>query len=251
MAKIDPTSLFTELRGTVGGLTFSKNRSGFFVKRKYAGLPTRRPAPQALRSAFREATIFWQEYKNELVENPEKGEIPVSEWWSDFSDEPGNEKLDVFGGTYKPTGYNWFLTYAVLEYLDGQPPLLLPPTDPTPPLWPDFTVAFFHTGAGVDSYFSSTTNFASQGTRPWISLRVQYHEGAQPVVPPFFFTESLSYPTAGVQMSIQEHTERVFGYIPAGTRCYFQVRFRAPSGRISGPSLFSLLSGESYTHITV
>lgn len=248
MAKVDPASLFTEIRGTVGGLTFSKNRGGFFVQRLTYGLKSNRTAPQARRAAFTSAATFWGLHRNDEYDHPIYGMIPVSEWWRYFSLEPGNEKIDVFGGTYQPNGYNWFQTYAMLQSMQGLEPLTLPPTDPTPALWPAWTVAFFSSPPANNSYFSANTTSAIQGSDPWITCRIQYNDSLRPIVGPFFFVKAAAYSTPFFASYFQTQLETVFGSIPANSRAYFSVLFRIPNGRISAAQTFSLLSGESYTY---
>lgn len=248
MAKIDPTSLFTEIRGTVGGLTFSKNRGGFFCQRVNRPIPSTRPAPQARRSAFTAAARYWAEHRDDIYEDPNKGDIPVSEFWSDFAAEPGNEKSDVFGGTYKPSGYNWFLTYALLQSMTGAAPMILPPTGATPAQWPTWTVTFRSTSSVNNSGFAALTTSTIQGSRPWITCRLQYNQSDGPIVPPFFFVRNFAYTTAIFPVSFQTELESVFGSIPDNCRAYFSVRFRVPDGRISAAQTFSLLRDETYTY---
>jgi len=248
MAKIDPASLFTEIRGTVGGLTFSKNRTGFYVQRLAHGLKSTRPAPQARRTSFTSAAVTWTQIRNVEYNHPIYGMIPVSEWWRYFSLEPENEKIDLFGGTYTPTGYNWFQTYAMLQSMQGLAPLTLPPTDPTPGLWPSWSIIFRATSAVTNSYFNSLTTSTIQGTQPWITARIQYNQGETPLVPPFFFVKSFAYTTAIAPHYFQTQLESVFGSIPDNSRCIFSVRFRIPNGRISAAQNFSLLPNETYTY---
>lgn len=248
MAKVDPASLFTEIRGTVGGLTFSKNRTGFYVQRLTYGLKSNRPAPQARRAAFTSASQVWSTIRNDEYDHPIYGMIPVSEWWRYFSLEPENQKIDIFGGTYTPSGYNWFQTYAMLQSMQGLAPLVLPPTDPTPGLWPSWTVAYFASPSASNSYFRSSTTTAAQGTVPWITARIQYNQSLRPIVPPFFFIRAWTYNSVLSYAYFQTYLESVFGSIPNNSRAYFSVIFRIPNGRISAPQTFSLLSGESYTY---
>jgi len=248
VAKIDPTSLFTEIRGTVGGLTFSKNRAGFFVKRLHSGLPSTRPAPQARRAAFTAAAIYWTQHRDELYTHPTYGSIPVSEWWDYFAQEPGNEKIDVFGGTYQPSGYNWFITYAVMQSMAGEDPLLLPPTDSTPAQWPAYWVKYEASGGAGSTYFLAATTSTIQGSRPWITCRIQYNQSNTPLVGPFFFLKNFAYPTGSTLHSFQTELESVFGAVPDNSRAFFQVRFRIPDSKISAAETFSLLPGETYSY---
>jgi len=248
MAKIDPTSLFTEIRGTVGGLTFSKNRAGFFVQRLKKGIPSTRPTPQTRRTSFGDAARYWSLHRNDIYEDPEKGDIPVSEFWDDYAQEPGNEKTDVFGGSYQASGYNWFLTYAMAQAIEGAAPLILPPTTAAPTLWPQFRVDYFASAAASNSFFQSLYTSTAQGSRPWISCRIQYSAAVKPVVPPFFFIKTFAYTTAAYYTLLQTDLESVFGSIPDNTRAYFSVRFRVPDGKFSTAVDFSLLSGESYVY---
>ena len=199
-------------------------------------------------SAFAAAAKYWREHRDDVYEDPEKGDIPVSEWWDDFAQEPGQEKIDVFGGTYAPTGYNWFLTYAMLQSMQSEAPMILPPTDPEPSLWPSWRVTFYHTGGAFNSYFHSSTTSVIQGTVPWITCRIQYNTSAGPVVGPFLFIKADAYNTALSLASFQTPLESVFGSIPESTRAYFSVRFRIPDGRISAAETFSLLTGTAYDY---
>jgi hypothetical protein len=248
MAKIDPASLFTEIRGTVGGLTFSKNRTGFYVQRLVSGLKSNRPAPQERRAAFSSASVVWTQIRNDEYNHPIYGMIPVSEWWRYFSLEPENEKIDIFGGTYTPTGYNWFQTYAMLQSMQGLAPLVLPPTVATPALWPSWRVNYYASPHVSNSYFYSTSTSAIRGTDPWITCRIQYNQSLRPIAPPFFFVKAAAYSTGSTPAYFQTQLESVFGSIPTNSRAYFSMFFRIPNGRISAAQTFSLLSGESYTY---
>lgn len=248
MAKIDPTSLFTEIRGTVGGLTFSKNRTGFYVQRLTYGLKSNRPAPQARRAAFTSASQVWATIRNDLYEHPIYGDIPVSEWWRYFSLEPENQKIDVFGGTYTPSGYNWFQTYAMIQSMEGLAPLTLPPTDATPALWPSWSVRYTASPHASYSWFFAGTTSVIQGTQPWITCRIQYSTTQGPLVGPYFFTKTFAYTTPGSFHNFQAQLESVFGSIPNNSRAYFAVRFRTPGGRISAAQSFSLVSGDTYAY---
>jgi len=248
MAKVDPTSLFTEIRGTVGGLTFSKNRAGFCVNRLKTGIPSKRPSPVARRSNFRAAAEYWNLHRDELYNHPVEGMISVAEWWALFAAEPGNEKVDVFGATYTPTGYNWFMTFAILQSLQSAAPLLLPPTDAVPSLWPTWSIRYEASPGANNSYFLSTTTSTIQGTQPWVYCRIQYSANDTPVVPPFFFLETFDYTTASYQKVLQTNMETVFGSIPSNSRAFFSVQFRKSNGRISAPENFSLLPGTTYTY---
>jgi len=248
MAKIDPTSLFTEIRGTVGGLTFSRNRAGSFVKRLYFGIPSKRPAPQARRAAFTAAAVYWTEHRDELYTHPTYGSIPVSAWWNYFAQEPGNEKIDLFGGTYKPSGYNWFITYAVMQSMAARDPLLLPPTDTTPAQWPAWSVTYEKTGSASNTRFVASSTTLLQGTRPWITCRIQYNQSDTPLVGPFFFIKEFAYTTASALHTLQTELESVFGAVPNNSRAFFQVRFRIQDSKISAAETFSLLPGETYSY---
>ena len=248
MAKVDPTSLFTEIRGTVGGLTFSKNRAGFYVQRLTHGLKSNRPAPQARRSAFTSASQVWATIRDDIYNHPVYGDIPVSEWWYYFAQEPENQKIDVFGGTYTPSGYNWFMTYAMIQSMQGLEPLTLPPTDATPALWSSWSVKYYASPDANNSYFSAATTSAIEGTIPWVSCRIQYSTADGPLVPPFFYVEAFDYLSAGTPHYLQTNLESVFGSIPSNSRAYFSVRFRIPEGRISAAQTFSLTNGETYAY---
>jgi len=224
-------------------------KDGFFYNRYSEPLEE-----EKLKAQNRDMKVYYhkleqsQEQDTLIYEDPEKGDIPVSEFWDDFADEPGNEKLDVFGGTYQPSGYNWFLTYAMLQSMTDDDPLILPPSDPAPTPWAYWSVLYYNTAHAQNTSFLATTTSAAEGTRPWISARIQYNESAGPVVPPFFFLHSFAYSPASSLYSLQSYLEDVFGAVPANSRCYFSVRFRIPDGRISSSIDFSLLPGESYSY---
>jgi hypothetical protein len=174
--------------------------------------------------------------------------IPVSEWWRYFAAEPGNEKIDLFGGVYTPNGYNWFQTYAMLQSMTGAAPLTLPPTDPAPSLWPSWRINYYASPHASNSYFLSSGTSASRGCDPWVTCRIQYNQSLRPIVPPFFYVRSFTYTVPNSPSYLQTYLESVFGSIPNNSRAYFSVLFRIPNGRISAAQTFSLLSGESYTY---
>lgn len=60
MAVITPSSIISEIRGSIGDQTYSKNRSGAYVKQKLIQPASDTPAQQNIRAAVTQANSFWK-----------------------------------------------------------------------------------------------------------------------------------------------------------------------------------------------
>lgn len=98
MAKIRPTSPFEDIRGRMGGLVFSSNKTGSYVKRLV--VPTQRLTARqsASRSAHAELSREWAGLTDAVRDD-----------WDTFAALPENVVYDYWGNPFYLSGFNWFI----------------------------------------------------------------------------------------------------------------------------------------------
>lgn len=131
MAKIIYGPLISEFRGSIAGVTFQRNASGFIAKLK--SFPTVNPSnSQGVKQVFLSALVnAW-------------GSLSLSQKlsWSDFSINP---HVSVWGSSTALTGYQWFMSCNLnIRQCGSLSTLLTAPSylPPAPP--PAFSIKFDH-----------------------------------------------------------------------------------------------------------
>jgi hypothetical protein len=106
MARITYGPLITEIRGSIGGITFQKNSSGPIARLKPL-TPMVPSTPQSDRQNYMATLVNRWAYLSE--EN--------KELWRVFAE--ANLKTDDFGETRSISGYQWFISYNLNSYTQG------------------------------------------------------------------------------------------------------------------------------------
>jgi hypothetical protein len=97
MAVITPSSLISEIRGSVGDVTYSKNRSGPVVKQKLIQPPSNTPDQAAVRADLAAAVAAWQALSQEQQNK-----------WMNFTEK--QSVIKSLGRRMHRTGYNEFIS---------------------------------------------------------------------------------------------------------------------------------------------
>lgn len=97
MAKIVPGPLISDIRGTAGGLTYSGNASGRYLKLKGTGPRTSSVNQRGVRSRWVQATGRWFDLSDSL-----RGD------WNAFAADAAQVRFDVFGDAFFLPGISWY-----------------------------------------------------------------------------------------------------------------------------------------------
>lgn len=85
-------------RGTVGGLTFSANKSGPYMKAWSRGGNPRTPRQQDNRNIIAKYAVNWG-----VLSQAERDD------WDDYADDPAQELINSLGIDYFTSGFAWFV----------------------------------------------------------------------------------------------------------------------------------------------
>lgn len=138
MARIKLGTLVTGVRGTIGGLVFSANKSGCYAKVWAKGSNPKSIAQASQRGIFADYSAQWRD----LTPSEQAA-------WDTFAALPAQEKTDSLGEAYFCSGFNWFVAINTRLELVGRSSSTTPPsgTRPTAPTINSADV--YSTGAGT------------------------------------------------------------------------------------------------------
>jgi len=248
MAKVRAASLLADVRGTIGGVTFSANRAGIYARRVPRAVVSHRPKNIERRQDFTTLGYWWRRMRDSDVLWPPRGIDTYISHWNYFAEQPEQELMDQFGDPYYASGYNWFMNYNTMLEMAAQDFLDVPPVTHRPPPWPDITFRFRHSGAAEQSAFKSPYTTAPPATHFFLYARLQYGTHQLPSIPPFTFLLHTDVPEPDTWYPFQSELEAVTGTIPEGTRLHVQMRTHIIADNIGQPVRFSIKEGEEYTY---
>jgi hypothetical protein len=127
MAKVTLGAAISDLKGSVGGWTFQRNKSGLYVRSKPIGKSALSPIYQSLSKLPKTTGHEWHQ-----LSASEQNE------WNVYA--AANNFTDKFGNVKTISGYNWFMAQNAVTDITGtskitSPIPYSPPTDP-----PDFAL---------------------------------------------------------------------------------------------------------------
>lgn len=125
MAVIKMGTIVTGIRGTVGGLTFSANKSGPYARTWARGANPRSNLQSDARTNFAQLSGMWKTLSS-----------ADQETWEDFAAAPEQVRQNAFGEDYYISGFAWFLALSIqLDNADrawiSTAPVLPKPDTPT------------------------------------------------------------------------------------------------------------------------
>ncbi len=158
MASIQLSSLVTDIKGSIGGTTFSRNRSGLTAKAKLVGKKNTTAKQQielqnnnALRNQWAALTLTQKQV------------------WNEFASL--HPKTDRYGKVKSLTGFNWFISLNNAWYYIYGVYLLIPPSFSYPAFLPTFSVSVNASGiiltwsTPIDASLLDVFIFTSSPTR--------------------------------------------------------------------------------------
>lgn len=99
MAKVQPSPLVSELRGSVGGVTFARNSYGAYARNKTSPVQPRSPQQMLIRAAFTQISQAWRD----ILVTTERAA------WDDYAKQ--TPMSDVLGNKILLTGATMFVRY--------------------------------------------------------------------------------------------------------------------------------------------
>jgi len=127
MALIQTSSLISSIKGSVGGVTYSSNKSGLVVKKRLTGKKSVNSKQLSALNLSKGVIATWSSLS-----------YGVKTDWSDFSSL--YTFTDKFGVTKTLTGMNWFMSVNMNRTLLGVAIVTIPPTYEVPSALPPFYI---------------------------------------------------------------------------------------------------------------
>jgi len=118
MAVIKPGPMISDIRGSINGVTFGRNRAGLFARQRVAPVQ----APSARRTAVRNAVAYCQQYYRATLTAPQQAA------WLGLGDIAGG--LNALGDKIRLTGQQAFLRVNVIQRLAGNALIAAAPGPP-------------------------------------------------------------------------------------------------------------------------
>lgn len=147
MARTTYGDIITELTGSVGGVTFQRNKSGQITRQRPYTCVNPTPAQQARQLALTNLIAFWQ------TMNPYHKVL-----WDELA--AAHKHTTPWGKEKTISGYQWFLSYNLVAYNQGTGPFYDPaPFTVVPPVQ-QFSVGGYPTQLVLD--FDTEATFPSK-----------------------------------------------------------------------------------------
>ncbi|MES2287228.1 MAG: hypothetical protein V4547_16170 [Bacteroidota bacterium] len=128
MATVTPGSTIGDINGSIGSVTFSRNRSGLIAKNKLSGK----------KSTTQKQKIFLQS-DIAIINEWNKLLLAEKEIWNDYADI--HTKTNRFGKVKKLTGFNWFKSVNTSWFYVYGSYILIPPSYAYPNFLPTFSIS--------------------------------------------------------------------------------------------------------------
>jgi len=131
------------LRGKVGGLIYSANKSGPYIKPWGRGSNPR----SLLQTAHRATLVRFSQAWRDLTSGERAG-------WDTYAALPAQDKTNTLGEVYSASGFNWFVEININRADGGQVQLDTAPVGARPGVSIINTFDFYETGAATDTFFN-------------------------------------------------------------------------------------------------
>ncbi|MES2394988.1 MAG: hypothetical protein V4549_03255 [Bacteroidota bacterium] len=128
MATITPGSTIGDINGSIGSVTFSRNRSGLIAKNKVTGKKTTTQKQKIFLQSDIAIINQWQS----LI-------LSQKQVWNDYADI--HTKTNRFGKVQRLSGFNWFKSVNTSWFYVYGSYILIPPTYAYPNFLPTFIVS--------------------------------------------------------------------------------------------------------------
>lgn len=138
MAKYKIGTVVAGIRGTVGGITFSQNKSGIYMKRWRRGSNPRSSKQTSHRGILSDLASAWRD-----VTESDKAD------WAAYAIDPAQAQTDPWGVTYYLSGFHWYVKVNTGLIYVGRATTSTPPTAAAPVAPVISTFAAYATGGAA------------------------------------------------------------------------------------------------------
>ncbi len=206
-------------RGTAGGLIFTANKSGPYVRSWSKGANPRTALQATQRNRLTDFSKRWQD-----LTQAERDD------WIDYADDPPQELTNSLGETYFASGFNWYirinthLDIAGAAARDDAPTL----TRPIAPTIQSFVARF--TGAAFESRIDYTGEGPELAELHGITARA-FESSGRLAVAANFTSMTIAVPDVIDQVTFQPELEAAFGTIILDQRIFIETYIQDAHGQ--------------------
>ena len=235
MAKIKPSSLLAEIRGTLGGIVFSSNTHGYYCK------PLKIPVQPRTEYQTGRRAVFSDAVRSYSAMTP----VQIAAWQA-FAADPTNTRYDYFGDAYLPSALNQYASINMLRNEAGLTRTNTAPTGALPNALPSMQVFIDFVPSPTNSYIKRTAAFHASIAYVHVLIRLWASLGrTQPPLPLYFLDiyPAASFPTVDIQADLVS----CFGDLPADGNWYLTLAPVSSELRIGTSKTYSGRSGDTVT----
>jgi hypothetical protein len=223
MARVKFGSPVSDVRGTIGGTTFSANGTSRYARQ------WRSPRRHGTRLASKTRCVWsthgtpWRDLTQSQRDD-----------WAAYAADPAQALTNSLGETYYASAWNWFVTINQrLEWMErstlSSPPSVAKPSAPTLS-----SVTLEASGGGDTSAVNYPTD-EFDGYDLVLFGRLWLSQGASQRTGGFYLILATQSPGAS-STNVQSQLESVFGTIPEGARLFVQLSRQDEYGQRSTPA---------------
>ncbi len=216
------TAPFGGIRGKLGGLVFSANKAGPFVKSWGKGANPRTTSQTGQRQVL---TAFAQSWKA-LTAGERTG-------WDTYAALAAQDKTNSLGETYSISGFNWYVAINSTLVRAGQAARTAAPVTATPAQPTILALRLNDEDDGLDSVVQLTVGSSGLTDILFVRGRVTMNIGTATITVGSTFLEAL-VPNASRQVFFQSGINEKFGTIQVGQQLFCEVLTMNNHGRL-GP----------------
>lgn len=213
MALIQPSPLVSEIRGSVGGVTFARNPAGPFARAKVVPVNPNTPLQVSRRGFFSTAATAWRDVLTQFERDS----------WNTL----GTTTLfkNALGNDFNPSGIQLFIRASTLLELAAQPAITLAPAVA---VVSSGTNVFLHTvGVGIEQ--TDTTGSPLVQNEMMVYISAPLSQGISFFKGPFQFVLTLSQG----QYLLPPNTIVPNSALIPSARFFIRMRFSANNGSSS------------------
>jgi len=220
MAKCRYITPIDEVRGTIGGVVFSANKSGTYCKARRQPVRTWSESQSFGKGIIAQWPNEWRS-----LDQADRDD------WDTWAALPAQEKTNALGQTYYLSGFQWFVSlntrlYWFLLPFDDEPPASAKPSAPTVS-----TLTVHKTGSGSNSEIAFLdAEFATEN----FLLDMAFFQSGTPITASSTFRAVVrDYYAMSTPLNIQTSIEVVWGTVIQGTRWIARLARVDDNGQIS------------------
>jgi hypothetical protein len=225
MAKVKLGALAQDVRGTIAGQTFSRNKGGSYVRQKVSGTQPQTARQTAQRSILSQVSIAWA-----------NTEAATRALWYAYAE--NNPVLDVFGDSLKLNGAAVFAKLNAIRVTCGQAIIATPPVAEAP------AAILFNTVVADETlgiYASYKANVPATSGVMFFGWATEPNQGALPKSKLRFIGYKAGSASSTLELLLAEINNPLVA-LKLGQRLHLRlVQIEIASGRVLGSTTTSVL----------